>query len=97
MKKHSNIKYIDDADEQKVMDLLEKGSYKLADKQAEKIEHYQALMRQSQKKTKNINVRVSASDHFLLKSRAQEAGMPYQTMLGTLIHKFVKGKIQVQL
>jgi len=53
MKKHSNKKYIVDSEEQKVLDLLERGSYKLADEQAGKIEHYQTLFKESQKKTKN--------------------------------------------
>lgn len=38
---------------------------------------------------KNISLRVNSQDLELLKSRAEREGIPYQTMLSSIIHKFV--------
>ena len=38
---------------------------------------------------KNINLRVNGQDLELLKIRAEHEGIPYQTLLSSVIHKFV--------
>lgn len=38
---------------------------------------------------KNISLRVNGQDLNLLKIRAEHEGIPYQTLLSSLIHKFV--------
>ena len=38
---------------------------------------------------KNISLRVNGQDLGLLKMRAEQEGIPYQTLLSSLIHKFV--------
>jgi predicted DNA binding CopG/RHH family protein len=45
-------------------------------------------------KSKQINLRVTATDLFNFKARAMEDGLPYQTALNMLIHKYATGKIK---
>ena len=40
-------------------------------------------------KTKNINIRLSEKDLMKAKARASETGIPYQTLLSSVIHQFV--------
>ena len=44
-------------------------------------------------KTKNINIRISANTLEKVKQRAAEEGIPYQTLISSVIHKYVTGKL----
>jgi predicted DNA binding CopG/RHH family protein len=44
-------------------------------------------------KTKNINIRISAYDIEKVKQRSAEEGIPYQTLISSVIHKYVTGKL----
>ena len=44
-------------------------------------------------KTKNINIRITAYDIEKVKKRAAEEGIPYQTLISSVIHKYVTGKL----
>ena len=44
-------------------------------------------------KTKNINIRISAYDIEKVKQRSAEEGIPYQTLISSIIHKYVDGKL----
>lgn len=45
------------------------------------------------KKNKAISMRMSAFDLDLLKEKAQREGMPYQTLLNTIVHKYVTNQL----
>ncbi len=40
-------------------------------------------------KTKNINIRLSEKDLLKAKAKASETGIPYQTLISSIIHQFV--------
>ncbi|MCL2480289.1 MAG: CopG family antitoxin [Spirochaetaceae bacterium] len=44
-------------------------------------------------KTKNINIRISEYDIEKVKQRAREEGIPYQTLISSIIHKYIVGKL----
>ena len=44
-------------------------------------------------KTKNINIRISAHDIEKVKQRSAEEGIPYQTLISSVIHKYITGKL----
>jgi len=44
-------------------------------------------------KTKNINIRISAHDLEKVKHKSVEEGIPYQTLISSVIHKYVSGKL----
>jgi predicted DNA binding CopG/RHH family protein len=43
------------------------------------------------RKNKNINIRISENDLEAIKLMAAKEGMPYQTLIGSLIHKYASG------
>lgn len=47
------------------------------------------------KKNKNINIRISENDLASIKQLAAREGMPYQTLIGSLIHKYASGYLQL--
>ncbi|HEX2788550.1 MAG TPA: antitoxin [Ignavibacteria bacterium] len=44
-------------------------------------------------KNKRINIRISEKDLISLKVKSLEEGIPYQSLITTVIHKYLKGKL----
>lgn len=45
------------------------------------------------RKTKNINIRISENDLESIRLIAAREGLPYQTLIGSLIHKYAAGSL----
>ena len=45
------------------------------------------------RKTRNVNIRISESVLEQLKRRSQEEGIPYQTLISSILHKFVTDRL----
>jgi len=45
------------------------------------------------KKTRNINIRISEFDLDRLKNISAKEGLPYQTLISSILHKFVTGQL----
>jgi predicted DNA binding CopG/RHH family protein len=48
------------------------------------------------KKSERMNIRISPNDLRRLKIKAMEEGMPYQTLVSSIIHKYLIGRLQEQ-
>ena len=44
-------------------------------------------------KTRRVNLRVTERDFDLAHARAREEGIPYQTLLSSVIHKYLSGRL----
>ncbi len=53
---------------------------------------FQAMAKQTFNKTKRVNLRLTEWDFSVAHSRALEEGLPYQTLLSSVIHKYLSGK-----
>ena len=49
---------------------------------------------QTVKKDKRINIRISGRDLDAIQRRALEEGIPYQTLVSSVLHKYVSGGLQ---
>jgi predicted DNA binding CopG/RHH family protein len=82
------MKYFDlDKEEKQLLEDFEKGELVSIGKN--KIKQYQAYATATFKKTRNINIRLSEKDVLKLKTKAIEAGIPYQTLVSSILHRFV--------
>jgi len=45
------------------------------------------------RKTKNINIRITEGDLARLKKRAEEEGVPYQTLVSSVLHRYVSDRL----
>ncbi len=48
-------------------------------------------------KSKNVNIRIPEFDMLMLKRKSAELNIPYQTILSSLIHQYVTGKLKPKL
>jgi predicted DNA binding CopG/RHH family protein len=46
------------------------------------------------KKDKRINIRLSSKDLDALQKRALQEGIPYQTLVASILHKYVSGRLR---
>jgi predicted DNA binding CopG/RHH family protein len=59
----------------------------------EQKETYQAYARATFRKDKRINIRISEKDLLALQKRAIREGIPYQTLVSSVLHKYVTGAL----
>jgi predicted DNA binding CopG/RHH family protein len=56
---------------------------------------YEEYARYSLNKQKRINIRMSDRDLKKIRAKAIEEGIPYQSLISMLIHKYNEGKISI--
>lgn len=44
-------------------------------------------------KNKRINIRISEKDFLGIKAQSLEEGIPYQTLISSILHKYLSGKL----
>src|SRR3990172_9500544 len=54
---------------------------------------YQGYARATLKKDRRINIRLSQKDLEALQTLALEEGLPYQTLIASILHKYVAGSL----
>ena len=57
----------------------------------EQAAQYQAYARATFRKGKRVNIRISERDLLDLQKRALREGIPYQTLIASVLHKYVSG------
>lgn len=86
-----------DEEEREILEAIEKDDIEELDPVEEELERkklMEAAYNTLQKK-KNINIRLSSKDLFRLKEKAIDNGLPYQTLVASLIHQYNEGKITI--
>lgn len=78
-------------EERAILRSVEKGDWKSVPNLKEKIAYYQKVARKTMRKNKTINFRISSIDLEGIRQRAFEEGIPYQTLISSIIHKYLIG------
>jgi predicted DNA binding CopG/RHH family protein len=78
--------------ELEVLQAYESGKLKSTATKAE-LQKMRAAARATAIKDKRVNIRLSTVDLLDIQARALEEGMPYQTLIASVLHKYVAGKL----
>ena len=81
-----------DAYEAEVLSAFEKGSLKSVATKAE-LSKFKAAARATAIKDRRVNIRLSSGDLQDIQVKALEEGMPYQTLIASVLHKYVSGRL----
>jgi len=82
-----------DGEEQELVESFERDEWRpVAERDAE-VERYREYARSTFKKDMRVNIRISRKDLEAIKTRALEEGIPYQTLMGSILHKYVSGRL----
>jgi len=81
-----------DREEQQILDDFESGEFEsvMTDARKKSVERAAAA---TSKKDKRINIRLSGRDLSAIQRRALEEGIPYQTLVSSILHKYVSGRL----
>ncbi|NCN82952.1 MAG: antitoxin [Candidatus Pacebacteria bacterium] len=91
------MKQIDWSEEKKILQDFDSGLLQSVPNLKSESKRYASYAKATLAKKKTISFRISEPVLNELKSRAEEAGLPYQTLLSTLIHQFTSRKIALKL
>jgi len=89
-KKHKITK-----EEKNLLQSIEKGEWKSVKNKTNLIKEYAEYAKNSLKKDKRISIRMSSLDYLGIQMRAMDEGIPYQTLITSIIHKYIKGSLKV--
>ena len=83
------MKYYElDKEEQEILDAVESGKLKSIPNLAKQKKLLRQYARNTLNKTRNINIRLTERDLFKLKAKAAHEGIPYQTLVSSILHRF---------
>ena len=80
-----------DKEEQEILDAIERGEWQLVRPTKSELRRYAEIARNTLRKDQRMNIRISKSDLHRIKAKAVEEGIPYQTLVTSIIHKYVSG------
>jgi predicted DNA binding CopG/RHH family protein len=78
-------------EEKELSKSFDRGEWKPVSNVKEEARRHQAYARAQLQKDKRVNIRLSSLDLQGLQRRALEEGIPYQTLMASILHKFVMG------
>jgi predicted DNA binding CopG/RHH family protein len=79
--------------ESEMVEAYESGKLKSAATKAE-LDRLRAAARATAIKDRWVNIRLSAGDLQDIQVKALEEGMPYQTLIASILHKYVTGRLE---
>ena len=80
-------------EEREILDKFERDELKTAPGAEREMEAARQAARNTFNKTRRVNLRVTERDFNLAHARAREEGIPYQTLLSSVIHKYLTGRL----
>jgi predicted DNA binding CopG/RHH family protein len=83
-----------DQEEQEILNAFEKGELKPVRHQAQLISRLRTAARNTIQKDKRVNIRISSKDLNELQVLAIQDGIPYQTLMSSVLHKYASGRLK---
>jgi predicted DNA binding CopG/RHH family protein len=81
-----------DAYEAEVLSAFERGALKSVATRAE-LARFKSAARTTAIKDRRVNIRLSSGDLQDIQVKALEEGLPYQTLIASVLHKYVSGRL----
>jgi len=83
-----------DAEEKEILEALDEGTMELRDPTKAEIESIRKTAENTTKKNKRITIRLYEHDYIGIQKKAMEMGIPYQTLISAIIHRYIEGDLQ---
>jgi predicted DNA binding CopG/RHH family protein len=80
-------------EEKEILDSFEKDEWAPVTNLTKRKKELMAYARNTLRKDKRLNIRISERDLLELQKRAVNEGLPYQTYVSSIIHKFINGNL----
>ena len=80
--------------EREILELYETDKLVPVENQAAEIERLREAARATLREDRRVNIRMTSRDLEELRKRAVIEGIPYQTLISSVLHKFVNGRLK---
>ncbi len=80
-------------EEMDLLNSIENDEWKSVKNRKELIKQLQDTAKNTMLKDQRMNIRIAKKDLDGLKTKALEEGIPYQTLVASILHKYVNGKL----
>jgi len=82
-----------DQEEEAILEAYNKGNLALSRPSKEEIDAIKATARKTMVKDKRITIRLYEHDYQGIQKKAMEMGIPYQTLISGIIHRYIEGDL----
>lgn len=83
-----------DAEEKDILESYGRGEWRTVKNQKAEVRRLREYARSTLRKDKRVNIRMSSKDLDQVQVIAAQEGIPYQTLISSIIHKYVSGYLQ---
>ena len=80
--------------EERISEDYDKGRLKSVRPSKAELKSFRVSARATFIKNRRVNIRLSSPDLMDIQTRAAEEGVPYQTLIASVLHKFVTGRLK---
>lgn len=80
-------------EEQDFLESFERGEWKSVNNLKKRKSDLKDYARTTMRKEKRVNIRISERDLKELQRKAIQEGLPYQTFISSILHKFINGNL----
>jgi predicted DNA binding CopG/RHH family protein len=97
-RKNNKLTSIVDFDdfEKEIIDDFEKDKYESVENLPREKTKFKRLASEFIQKKANISIRISRQDILKIKRKSLETGIPYQTLISSVLHQFAQNKITIK-
>ena len=82
-----------DKEEQGILDSFERGEWTSVKNPKRELAQHRQYAKNTLRKDRRVNIRISSKDLEKLQAIAIEEGIPYQTLMGSVLHRYASGHI----
>lgn len=83
-----------DAEEKEILESVERGEWRPVKGAKRERSRYTRYAKATFRKDRRVNIRISSKDLEAIQKRALEEGLPYQTLISSLLHKYASGRLR---
>ena len=83
-----------DRDEKALLESVERGAWRSTKPSRRDCSRYAGYARETVRKDRRVNIRISSGDLETIQKKALEEGLPYQTLISSLLHKYASGRLR---
>ena len=80
-------------EDKEILEAYERGTFKSIPNVKKEIARYREYAKSALRKNKRINIRLSEIDIVHIQRKAVENGLPYQTLISSVLHKYADGNL----
>ena len=79
-------------EEKEIVESVERGDWKRIPNFKKEAKRYQEYARETLRKDKRVNIRMTEKDLVHFQKKAVEEGLPYQTFISSVLHKYINSR-----